>query len=47
MTLTVDLETQGHTHSLYDIKGVVVFQVGWGMLRISAAKGVWMVTLLR
>ena len=29
------------------IKGVVVFQVEWGMLPISAAGGVWMVTLLR
>ena len=29
------------------IKGVVVFQVDWGMLLISAAEGVWMVTLLR
>ena len=29
------------------IKGVVVFQVEWGMLLISAAGGVWMVTLLR
>ena len=29
------------------IKGVVVFQVDWGMLLISAAGGVWMVTLLR
>ena len=28
------------------IKGVVVFQVDWGMLLISAAGGVWMVTLL-
>ena len=28
-------------------KGVVVFQVDWGMLPISAAGGVWMVTLLR
>ena len=26
------------------IKGVVVFQVDWGMLLISAAEGVWMVT---
>ena len=29
------------------IKGVVVFRVDWGMLHISAAEGVWMVTLLR
>ena len=29
------------------IKGVVVFQVDWGMLLISTAEGVWMVTLLR
>ena len=29
------------------IKGVVVFRVDWGMLLISAAEGVWMVTLLR
>ena len=29
------------------IKGVVVFQVDWGMLPISAAGDVWMVTLLR
>ena len=29
------------------IKGVVVFQVDWGMWLISAAEGVWMVTLLR
>ena len=29
------------------IKGVVVFQVDWGMLLISAAEGVWMATLLR
>ena len=29
------------------IKGVVVFQVDWDMLLISAAGGVWMVTLLR
>ena len=29
------------------IKGVVVFQVDWGMLQISAAGDVWMVTLLR
>ena len=28
------------------IKGEVVFQVDWGMLLISAAEGVWMVTLL-
>ena len=28
------------------IKGVVEFQVDWGMLLISAAGGVWMVTLL-
>ena len=28
------------------IKVVVVFQVDWGMLLISAAGGVWMVTLL-
>ena len=27
------------------IKGVVVFQVDWGMLLISAAEGVWMATL--
>ena len=27
-------------------KGVVVSQVDWGMLLISAAGGVWMVTLL-
>ena len=26
------------------IKGVVVFRVDWGMLLISAAEGVWMVT---
>ena len=26
------------------IKGVVVFQVDWGMLPISAAGNVWMVT---
>ena len=29
------------------IKSVVVFQVDWGMLPISAAGDVWMVTLLR
>ena len=29
------------------IKGVVVFQVDWGMLLISAARGVWKGTLLR
>ena len=29
------------------IKGVVVFQVDWGMLLISAAEGVWMATLPR
>ena len=29
------------------INGVVVFRVDWGMLLISAAEGVWMVTLLR
>ena len=29
------------------IKGVVVFQVDWGMLSISAAGGAWMATLLR
>ena len=28
------------------IKDVVVFPVDWGMLPISAAGGVWMVTLL-
>ena len=29
------------------IKGVVVFQVDWDMLLISAAGGKWMATLLR
>ena len=29
------------------IKGVVVFQVDWGMLPIPAAGDVWMVTLPR
>ena len=29
------------------IKGVVVFQVDWGMLLISAARGVWKGTLLQ
>ena len=36
--LSVLLATNGF------IKGVVVFQVDWGMLLISAAGGVWMVT---
>ena len=39
--LSVLLATNGF------IKGVVVFQVDWGMLLISAAEGVWRVTLLR
>ena len=29
------------------IKSVMVFQVDWGMLLISAARGVWKGTLLR
>ena len=29
------------------IKGVVVFQVDWGMLPISNARDVWMATLIR